>query len=284
MKKRWLLLPGMLLLAMFWAGCTSRQRAEVDDSPADTLLTDSLTSDSIVDLVEEVPETRAVDELFDDFFFNFAGNKRMQMSRIQFPLPVDDNGYSTQLERGQWHYSHFFMGDGYYCVLVDNTEDDSITKSYTLNEAAVERLNLANGKIKRYDFKRSGDDRAWYLTQVTHSSLDSHPCADFLKFYERFAADSAFQVSRLDNFVTMTAQDEDDEDEDGVTGSIMPEQWEYFKPEIMPHGIVYLVDYGQHHDANHQQVLLVRGVANGLNIELTFRRKEGEWRLVKFVQ
>ena len=86
----------------------------------------------------------------------------------------------------------------------------------------------------------------------------------------------------LDEFVVMTAPDSDDEEFNEVTGSIMPEQWPTFKPVVIPHGVVYLVNYGQHYSSENQKVLIVRGIANGLNIEMTFQRKDNAWKLVKF--
>ena len=282
MYNRKLLLSIVLVLCMIGTSCTDRKSpADAESAEEDSLAADTLLADTVPDLVEEVPESKAVDELFDDFFFNFAGNRRMQMNRIVFPLPVHKEGGTAMLARRQWQYSHFFMGEGFYSVLLDNNQQDALSKSYVLTHASVEKLYLDEGRMKEYDFER-GDGGEWRLTQVTHKPISDHPCASFLQFYQRFSADSAFQVRSLDEFVVMTAPDSDDEEFNEVTGSIMPEQWPTFKPVVIPHGVVYLVNYGQQYSSENQKVLIVRGIANGLNIEMTFQRKDNAWKLVKF--
>ncbi|MBR5698802.1 MAG: DUF4348 domain-containing protein [Prevotella sp.] len=282
MYNRKLLLSVLLLLCLLGTGCTDRKSPAGEESAEeDSLAADTLLADTVADLVEEVPETKAVDELFDDFFFNFAGNRRMQMSRIVFPLPIHKDGGTTMLARRQWQYSHFFMGEGFYTILLDNSEQDSLSKNYGLTHASVEKLYLDEGRMKEYSFVR-GEEGEWRLTEVSHKPLADHPCASFLQFYQRFSADSAYQVRSLDEFVVMTAPDSDDEDFNEVTGSIMPEQWPTFKPEVIPRGVVYCVNYGQHYSSDKQKVLVVRGVANGLMIEMTFQRKDNDWKLVRF--
>ena len=284
MFKQSSLLLGLMLLGLLAIGCTDRRAAASDEeAQTDSLAGDSLATDTIADLVEDAPLPKAVDELFDDFFFNFAGNRRMQMSRIAFPLAVVKGGQTAKLQRGQWRYSHFFMAEGFYMLLFDDIRQDSLSKSYGLRKASVEKLYLREDLMKEYDFRRD-EGGQWQLVRIEHKPLGEHPCADFLHFYERFASDTAFQVRSLDEFVVMTAPDSDDEEDSGeVTGSIMPEQWPSFKPEIIPQGIVYCVNYGQHYSNDRQKVVVVRGVANGLSIEMTFHRKSDGWKLVRFM-
>lgn len=285
MKRRFFkqLLASALLLSVTFVigGCNGRRSVDVEDSPAQSSSeeADTLVADSAVDLVEDGPLPKAVDELFDDFFFNFAGNHKMQLSRIQFPLPIHKDGTTAMLDRRQWKFSYFFMSDGYYTILFDNEAQDSLTKSTAVSHATVEKLYMNENLMKLYDFERI--DGEWQLTSVTHARVGDHPCASFLHFYEQFAADTLCQVRSLDGFVVMTAPD-DDEEFDEVTGSIMPEQWPAFRPEIIPEGVIYCVNYGQVYTDASQKVLFVRGIANGLNTVLTFQRKDSGWKLVKF--
>ena len=279
-KKLSLILMLLVLAGFMTNSCTGGKSSSTDDDlDNDSLSTDSLERDSVVDLVEDAPLSKAVDELFDDFFFNFAGNQRTQMSRIQFPLPVHANGHTTMLERRQWKRSYFFMSDGYYVVLLDDIDDDALSKDTTVNKAYVERLDFDSGKVKRYDFQRLRGE--WRLTAITHNTLENHANASFFQFYKHFATDEDFQVESLGSFVLMTAPDSDEEFTE-VTGSISPEQWPAFKPELIPSGVVYFVNYGQHDTSETQKVFIVRGVANGLNIEMDFQRKDGQWKLLKF--
>ena len=279
-KKIPMLLMLLVLTAFMTNSCTGgKSPSAEEEAETDSLAADSLAQDTVVDLVAEVPQSKAVDELFDDFFFNFAGNKRMQMSRIQFPLPVHANGHTTMLERRQWKRSYFFMSDGYYVVLLDDIDDDALSKDTTVNKAYVERLDFDSGKVKRYDFQRLRGE--WRLTAITHNTLDNHANASFFQFYKHFATDEDFQLESLGSFVQMTAPDSDEEFTE-VTGSISPEQWPAFKPDIIPSGVVYFVNYGQQNTSETQKVFIVRGVANGLNIEMDFQRKDGQWKLLKF--
>ena len=279
-KKIPMLLMLLVLTAFMTNSCTGgKSPSAEEEAEIDSLAADSLAQDTVVDLVAEVPQSKAVDELFDDFFFNFAGNKRMQMSRIQFPLPVHANGHTTMLERRQWKRSYFFMSDGYYVVLLDDIDDDALSKDTTVNKAYVERLDFDSGKVKRYDFQRLRDE--WRLTAITHNTLENHANASFFKFYKHFATDEDFQVESLGSFVLMTAPDSDEEFTE-VTGSISPEQWPAFKPDLIPSGVVYFVNYGQQNTSETKKVFIVRGVANGLNIEMDFQRKDGQWKLLKF--
>ena len=279
-KKIPMLLMLLVLTAFMTNSCTGgKSPSAEEEAETDSLAADSLAQDTVVDLVAEVPQSKAVDELFDDFFFNFAGNKRMQMSRIQFPLPVHANGHTTMLERRQWKRSYFFMSDGYYVVLLDDIDDDALSKDTTVNKAYVERLDFDSGKVKRYDFQRLRGE--WRLTAITHNTLENHANASFFKFYKHFATDEDFQVESLGSFVLMTAPDSDEEFTE-VTGSISPEQWPAFKPDLIPSGVVYFVNYGQQNTSETQKVFIVRGVANGLNIEMDFQRKDGQWKLLKF--
>ena len=78
-----------------------------------------------------------------------------------------------------------------------------------------------------------------------------------------------------------TAPDPED-DFSQISGVIMPEQWPDFKPTLIPRGIIYNIIYGQHYTETTRKIFLIRGIANGLEIELVFRKVKGKWKLVKF--
>ena len=63
----------------------------------DTGKTDPTSADTLETLLSEQPMPKAADELFDDFFFNFSANKKLQRKRISFPLPVMKMGKSCRL-------------------------------------------------------------------------------------------------------------------------------------------------------------------------------------------
>ena len=77
---------------------------------------------------------KAADELFDDFVFNFAANRKLQMSRINFPLPVYHNDkLKKQIEKKHWRMEHFFMRQDYYTLIFDNRRQMNLVKDTTLS-------------------------------------------------------------------------------------------------------------------------------------------------------
>ena len=114
-----------MALALLTLSCGGRQAAApADTTPADTADTTATDSvepvDTLEQLIAETPMPRAADELFDDFLFNFAANRNLQMERVNFPLPNVRNGKTTQVGKGEWKMERFFMRQDYYTVLFDN--------------------------------------------------------------------------------------------------------------------------------------------------------------------
>lgn len=73
-------------------GCTDKKPRQDNDTATDSVLPDTSAIDSTEALIEETPMPKAADELFDDFIFNFAGNRKLQKERTVFPLKVYRNG------------------------------------------------------------------------------------------------------------------------------------------------------------------------------------------------
>lgn len=76
----------LLMLMLGTSSCHDRKPAPTD-SVAPEPTTDTTSSDTLSKVLEEQPMPKAADELFDDFFFNFAGNRKLQRHRIVFPCP-----------------------------------------------------------------------------------------------------------------------------------------------------------------------------------------------------
>lgn len=255
-------------------GCDNRKATADDD------LSMMVDSDSIAAEEEQAVMPKGADELFDDFFFNFAGNKRLQFKRIQFPLPVYKNGEKVkQLTQNQWEMEYFFMKDGYYTLIFDNAEQMEIVNDTSVVHVVLEKIFLDEKNVKQYVFDNVGGE--WMLTAIHTNEMYQNKNASFLDFYQKFATDSAFQAQSINEFVTFTAPDPDD-DFSTITGTITPEQWPMFKPGLIPEGVIYNVIYGQQYASDNQKFFVVRGVANGLEIQMTFRKKGLNWKLVKF--
>ena len=110
------LICGVLLIA-----CGGNKTGVTEEvAPADSAQerTDSAANDSITDLLANIPMPKAADELFDDFIFNFAANKKLQMERILFPLKTTKNGQEGKIEKGEWKMERYFMRSGRWNVIL----------------------------------------------------------------------------------------------------------------------------------------------------------------------
>lgn len=270
----------LLLMMAVPYGCTDRKAASADSAASDTLVNDTSSLDSTETLIAETPVPKAADELFDDFVFNFAANRKLQMRRIHFPLPVYHNGKLTKhVDKEQWKMEHFFMHQGYYTIVFDNNKQKYLMKDTTVGHVVVEKIFFKRKTVQQFVFDRLQGE--WMLTSMNYKPLYQNKNASFLRFYHHFAVDSAFQVKSMADEVEFTAPDPED-DFSQISGVIMPEQWPDFKPTLIPRGIIYNIIYGQHYTETTRKIFLIRGIANGLEIELVFRKVKGKWKLVKF--
>ena len=117
------------------------------------------------------------------------------------------------------------------------------------------------------------------LVAIRKSELSQHPNSSFLSFYQKFATDASFQERSLNNPVIFTGQDPDD-DFSTMTGEIAPETWPAFAPEL-PSGKIYNIIYGHGKTSGNQKIFLMRGISNGMEMQLTIKCVGGDWKLVK---
>jgi hypothetical protein len=268
---------------MIWTtGCTDKKKAVAADTTAVTdTIADTTAVDSLEDLIEDAPISKAVDELFDDFFFNFAGNRKLQMKRIKFPLPVVKDGKTVQMTKSQWQMERFFMPQGFYTLILDNRKQLNLSKDTSINHVVVEKINLQEQHVKKYNFDRKGGE--WMLTSIDNSAMVQNNNSSFLKFYQRFATDTAFQIKSLSNPIAFTGPDPDD-DFETITGDLLPEQWPDVGPTDLPRDLIYNIIYGQEYKESTQKIFLLRGIANGQELQMTFKAIGGEWKLTGLVE
>lgn len=269
-----------LLMVMVPTGCKNKAPEAVDSVQSDTIAADTVATDSAENLIAETPMPKAADELFDDFVFNFAANRKLQSRRIVFPLPVYRNGQlEKKIEKEHWRMEHFFMRQEYYTLIFDNEKQMRLVKDTSVNHVIVEKIFFNLKTVQQFIFNRINGE--WMMTSVNYKPLYQNRNASFLKFYQRFATDSAFQVQSMADEVQFTAPDPED-DFSTMTGVIVPQQWSDFKPGLIPAGNIYNIIYGQTYTESNKKIFVIRGIANGLEIEMTFRRKGAHWKLVKF--
>lgn len=283
MKNR-ILLPvvaAFLVLCVLSVGCTDRKTAENADSLADSLRKDSMAADTLGEMLEDFPVPKAIDELFDDFIFNFAANRKLQLERVKFPLVVKTNGKESLVQKKEWKMEHFFMLQEYYTLIFDNEKQKEIVKDTTVNHVIVEKIYLDKKTVKQYVFNRIKG--CWMLTSIDNNAIYQNHNASFLNFYQRFASDEKFQLQSLSVPVIIYLPDPDD-DFSMMTADLYPEQWVEFKPQILPKNFIYNIIYGQKYADSNQKIFVVRGIANGYETEMTFKNVKGKWKLTKLMK
>ena len=270
----------ILVTMMFWtAGCTNKAQSGADSLSADSV--DTAKVDSLDALLESQPMPKAADELFDDFIFNFAGNNKLQQARIKFPLLNVNNGDTSFIKKENWQIEHFFMRQGYYTLILDSRKQLNLTKDTNINNVTVEKIFLRKNYVKQYNFNRIRGE--WMLTSINSHAMQKNSNSSFLQFYQRFATDSAFQYKSLNETIDFSGPDPDD-DFSELEGEIFPEQWDVLGPTDLPSGTIYNIIYGQKYVQNNYKVFLLRGIANGQELEMTFQRKGGAWKLIRLVE
>ena len=273
------LLAVLTVVCFTSVGCSDKKPAQVHDSTSvDSVVADTQTVDSTEKLIEETPMPKAADELFDDFVFNFAANRKLQMKRVHFPLPVYHNDKLVKsIGKRAWKMEHFFMHQDYYTLILDNQKQMNLVKDTAIDHVVVEKVFYAKKTVQQFLFNRINGE--WMMTSINYKPMYSNMNASFLKFYGHFATDSAFQAKHLHNPVKFVGPDPDD-DFSTMSGDIEPETWPAFAPQL-PHGMIYNIIYGQKYAESNQKIFVIRGIANGMETILTFKRVHGKWMLTK---
>lgn len=267
----------------------SKKQVTAGDEPTeistDTLATDTITmpdepKDSVENIIAATPMPKAADELFDDFFFNFSANEKLQMERVNFPLAVNDHGEKSVVAAKEWKMETFFTDQGFYTLIFDSEKQMEVVKDTTISHVVVEKVFLEQKQVEQYVFDRQ--EGLWKLTEIDRHALLKNANSDFLNFYDKFSKDSLFQVQSLNAPVKTVIPDPED-DFNMLEGEFYPEQWQDFKPEVLPQGFIYNIQYGQPCKGGARKIFVIRGISNSLEIEMTFLLKGGEWRLVKLI-
>ena len=272
----------MLVCVLLAFSCTGKQTSTFTEDVTDTITDskDTVVVDTLEQLITETPMPRAADAIFDDFVFNFVANKRLQFERIVFPLRVTEvDGKISQTEKTQWNMEHLFMRQGYYTLLFNDDEQMSHMKDTAINEAVVEKIMLRKNQVKTYYFHRVRG--AWMMYEIRTSPMEENANASFLSFYKRFTTDSIFQVQSINETVAFVGPDPDD-DFNVMEGVITPDTWEAFAPQL-PGKVLYNIVYGKQDEEGNRKIFLMRGVANGLELELRFKKIGGKWLLMKMI-
>lgn len=237
---------------------------------------DSLAFVTEIEEEEDLPET--ADELFDDFVFEFARLKKVQMERVKFPLPVIKNNDTTWVREDQWKHESLFLRQDYYTVFFNDEKQMELEKRTDLDHVDVEWIIPDVRQVKVYSFER--EQGQWSLVQEAIRPFRSSVLADFILFYQRFVSDADFQNKSVADPLRFVTTDPDD-DFCVIEGTLSHEQWEAFRPQL-PSGTLTNVRYGQSYRNTNGMIMVKRGIANGLMDVLSFRKYDDGWRLVSY--
>ncbi len=242
---------------------------------------DTIPEDAMDSLISAAPMPKTADELFDDFLFNFTANKKLQYERVEFPLPVHDGDSDMKIERKDWKMERFFSKQEFYTLILDEESQLELAKDTTVDSVVVEKIDLKGKNVEQHVFNRKNG--LWMLTSINRNTMFQNPNTSFLAFYEKFATDSVFQAESIHDQVNTILPDPED-DFNMIEGVFHPDQWEEFRPPVLPSDFIYNVIYGQEYRLSKQKLFVVRGMSNGLETEMTFKKIDGKWKLVKLVE
>lgn len=277
MKRFYIVFSAIVLLLSACQGHKTGNN-EVTESADSTERADTMATTLQEEIEEEdTPMPKAADELFDDFIFNFAANRTLQYSRIQFPLRIQRGEEVSTTNKGQWQMEYFFMKQDYYTLLFDSEKEMEHVKETNIDHAVVEKIYLEAKTVKQYVFNRVNG--VWMLQEVIHMPLSESRNASFLEFYAHFASDAEYQSKHLMESVKFVGPDPDD-DFGQMEGVITPDTWEAFAPDL-PSGMIYNIVYGEPQKETGRKVFVLRGIANGMEMELTFKHEGNKWKLEK---
>ena len=174
----------VLLIAMgsTTTGCTDKKPTTADSTRTDTIVGDTATRDTLESIIEEQPMPKAADELFDDFVFNFAANRKLQFARIKFPLDVYQNDKVVKrIEKKDWRMEHFFMKQGYYTLIFDNAKQMNLVKDTTIGHVVIEKIAFNNKSVKQFLFNRVNGQ--WMLTSMNLKAMYETTNASFYHWF-----------------------------------------------------------------------------------------------------
>lgn len=281
------LVAGMLLLLFYSCG----QKKSDKSSPTDVLagIEDSVTLKSDKEMndtsdvdsfyIEEVEELPQVNEIFDDFIFNFAADEQLQKQRIVFPLSYYNKNIPLKIGANEWKHDSLFLDENYYTVLVDNEDELDVLNDTSVVSAHLDWIYLEENELKRYYFEKINGH--WMLEAINLRDMKNDPNNSFIHFYHRFATDSAFQIAHVANPLEFVTSDPDD-DFSVLETTLERNQWLAFKPEL-PQKKLTNIGYGQEEiGQSTSKILQLKGLGNGFINTFYFRLKKGEWKLCKF--
>ena len=230
-------------------------------------------------LFEEEEPPAAVDELFDDFFFNFIDDARFQGQRIAYPLPCKEGDESEKLTKQDWAQYDHFKNQEVLSVLYEREQDYALSKDTSMQHVGVEWIQLKDDDVERFQFNRVGGK--WMLTEIDKKKRGNMPNGDFLNFYAKFMADTVFQGKSLAEPLKVILTSDDGEEEPQEEFLTVEEWFEMRHSLPLPTEEIVNVDYGQACISQNKKTLLLQGISNGMQMKFKFNKDGDDWKLME---
>ena len=246
---------------------------EMEDDSIEAFVGDTLH------LFEEDEPPASVDELFDDFFYNFMDDARFQGQRIAYPLPCNDGEENEKLTKEEWtNYDHF-KNQEVLSVLYEREQDYALSKDTSMQHVGVEWIQLKDDDVERFQFNRVGGK--WMLTEIDKKKRGNMPNGDFLDFYAKFMADTVFQGKSLAEPLKVILTSDDGEEEPQEEFLTVEEWFEMRHSLPLPTEEIVNVDYGQACISQNKKTLLLQGISNGMQMKFKFNKQSDDWKLTE---
>lgn len=230
-------------------------------------------------LFEEEEPPAAVDELFDDFFYNFIDDARFQGQRIAYPLPCTEGDESEKLTKQDWAQYDHFKNQEVLSVLYEREQDYALSKDTSMQHVGVEWIQLKDDDVERFQFNRVGGK--WMLTEIDKKKRGNMPNGDFLNFYAKFMADTVFQGKSLAEPLKVILTSDDGEEEPQEEFLTVEEWFEMRHSLPLPTEEIVNVDYGQACISQNKKTLLLQGISNGMQMKFKFNKDGDDWKLME---
>lgn len=230
-------------------------------------------------LFEEEEPPAAVDELFDDFFYNFIDDARFQGQRIAYPLPCKEGDESEKLTKQDWAQYDHFKNQEVLSVLYEREQDYALSKDTSMQHVGVEWIQLKDDDVERFQFNRMGGK--WMLTEIDKKKRGNMPNGDFLNFYAKFMADTVFQGKSLAEPLKVILTSDDGEEEPQEEFLTVEEWFEMRHSLPLPTEEIVNVDYGQACISQNKKTLLLQGISNGMQMKFKFNKDGDDWKLME---
>jgi len=228
--------------------------------------------------IEQVETTFEKDNSFYSFFDKFAWIAKFQKKRIQFPLKVESENDTSELEKHEWRIKDFYGFKSFYPFLMQSDKNPFRDESVEFNKANLSYFKVGDEEVVSYCFENL--DSTWFLVKIKNGKLEKmSSLGSFFQFIEKFSTDSLYQIDRI-IFPFRDSYLDSDKEYELVTKIKKQEDWEFLN--LQEHlSEVMIMQYDSDSLNSNKIVLYFRGIECGISVEYIFEFRENKWFLIE---